>query len=482
MQALQNRFSDNSVSGIVCRTLHRYGMLETGDAVLMGVSGGADSVALVHIFAELSFRFCLKLGIAHLNHCLRGEESDRDEQFVMELAEKLSLPCFTAKKDAEAYRRANRLSPEEAAREIRYDFLRTTAQEKGFNRIALGHHADDNAELMLMFLLRGSGTAGLSGIPPSRQGLYIRPLLDLSRSDILAYLRQKGAGWVTDSSNSDLRYLRNRVRHELIPHLKTRYLPSVVRTLNRVSDIFREEEQWLSGIAADLFQKILISAEKDRIVLSVSGLGQMPVAAQRRVLRHALFCVKGNLRGITFAHTEKILSLLRTEEKGRFPDLPARIRVTKQGNLLCFSAEAEPLRSLGKKKPEPVSFCYTVTAPGRIRIRETGASLIFSLPDQIPAVWETGGSTAFFDLEKAAFPLVIRNFQPGDRFRPLGMQGTQKLKKYFADRKIAGEKRADCPLVLSAGRIIWVAGHRIDDCAKVTSQTEKVLKAELLLA
>ena len=472
----------NSIPGIVIRTIHRHRMLETGDAVLVGVSGGADSVSLVHILAEISSLFSLGLGIAHLNHCLRGEESDRDEHFVRDLAEKLSLPCFVGRKDADAYRQKHSLSPEEAAREIRYDFLNATAREKGFNRIALGHHADDNAELILMFLLRGSGPAGLSGIPPAREKKYIRPLMDLSRPDILAYMEEKNAAYVTDSSNSDSKYLRNRVRHELIPHLKTHYSPGIVPTLNRVSEILRDEEQWLSGITEELFQKILISAEKNTIVLSVSGLGEMQTAAQRRVLRHALSCVKGNLRGITFAHTEKILSVLRPDEECRFLDLPDRIRVTKQGNLLCFSAEAESLRKLGKKKSGPVPFFCTVNAPGIIRIRETGAALIFSLPDQIPAVWEAGGSTAFFDREKAAFPLVIRNFQDGDRFRPLGMQGTQKLKKYFADHKIPREKRAKCPIVLSAGRIIWVAGHRIDDSAKVTSQTEKVLKAELLLA
>ncbi len=457
-------------------------MLEAGDAVLMGVSGGADSVALVHILAELSSGFSLRLGIAHLNHCLRGAESDRDERFVIALAERLSIPCFTAGKDAEAHRRAHRLSPEEAARELRYDFLNAVAQEKGFNRIALGHHADDNAELVLMFLLRGSGPSGLSGIPPSREGKYIRPLMGLSRSDILAYLMQKGADYVTDSSNSDLRYLRNRVRHQIIPHLKTHCHPHVVRTLNRISEILRDEEQWLGRITEDLFQRVLAAEKRDSLRLSISGLAGMPIAAQRRVIRHALSHVKGNLRGITFAHAENIRRILETDEVIRCLDLPDRIRVTKQGNLLCFSAEEQSLRSLGKKKPDTDSFCYTVTAPGRVDIRETGASLIFSVEEKLPDIRDSGNSTAFFDGEKAKFPIVIRNFQPGDCFRPLGMQGTQKLKKYFGDRKIPQDERAKCPLVLSAGRIIWVAGHRIDDSAKVTSQTEKVLKAELLLA
>lgn len=472
----------SDIIGIVRDTIEKHRMLETGDAVLMGVSGGADSVAMMHLLSELAECFSLRLGIAHLNHCLRGEESDRDERFVTALAEKFSIPCFIGRKDAEAYRKSCRLSPEEAAREIRYDFLSTTAQEKGFDRIALGHHADDNAELILMFLLRGSGLSGLSGIPPTRGGKYIRPLMNLSRSAITAYLRQKGADWVTDSSNSDPKYLRNRVRHELIPHLKTHYSSHIVTTLNRLSEIIRDEEQWVSGIADDLFQTILISKEKERVSLSVSGLADMPGAAQRRVIRHALFCVKGNLRRITFTHTEKILDILQKDEDLRCLDLPDRIRVTRKGDSLHVSKESETLRNLRKKKPVFAPYSHTVTAPGRIRIRETGAVLIFSLPEEMPDIQSSENTTAFFDRENAAFPLEIRNFQPGDRFQPLGMQGTQKLKKYFADHKISGEERARCPIVLSAGRIIWVAGHRLDDSAKVTSQTEKVLKAELLLA
>ncbi|MGE0084139.1 MAG: tRNA lysidine(34) synthetase TilS [Desulfococcaceae bacterium] len=472
----------SNITGIVGRTIRKYRMLETGDTVLMGVSGGADSVALVHIFAELTPCFSLRLGIAHLNHCLRGEESDRDEKFVIELAEKLSIPCFTGKKDAEEYRRLHRLSPEESAREIRYAFLEQTAREKGFTRIALGHHADDNAELILMFLLRGSGPSGLSGIPPCREGKYIRPMMELSRSDIMEYLHIKNAEYVTDSSNSDLKYLRNRLRHQLIPHLKTHYNPGIVRTLNRVSEILRDEEQWLSGIAADLFHTVLISEKKGGAELSVSGLGAMPHAAQRRVIRHALACVKGNLRRITFTHTENIFRILQKDQDLRCLDLPDRIRVTRKGDSLHISKESETLRNLGKKKPDLAPCFYTVTAPGRIRIRETGAVLIFSLPEKMPDIQDFGASVAFFDMEKASFPIVIRNFQPGDRFRPLGMQGTQKLKKYFADHKIPQDERAKCPILLSEDRIIWVAGHRIGDCAKVTGKTEKVLKAELLLA
>lgn len=477
-----HRNFSNSILHTVRRTLTYYHMLEYGDSVLTGVSGGADSVALLHILRKLSPDFSLRLGIAHLNHCLRGDESERDARFVARLAETMNIPCFTDSKDVKSHAREKKGSVEETARQLRYDFFDTVAKEKGFQRIALGHHADDNAELFLMFLLRGSGRTGLSGIPPAREGKYIRPLFDLTGSDIRAYINVINADYVSDSSNRDPRYLRNRLRHRLIPHLEKEYNPKTVRILHQTSRVFREEEEWLEKLTGDLFEKVRKKKQEDALLLSVPDMLAAPPAARKRLIRMALKEIKGDLRQIRFAHTEDLLRMLAENPSDFLMDLPDRIRARREGDFLHLRKEKCSLRTMGRQSPPGLSFHYLVTGPGDVFLREIGKCLRFSLPETLPDYRFQGSHTAFFDLAETAFPITVRNFQPGDSFRPLGMQGTQKVKKFFADRKIPRSEREKCPILLSRNRIIWLAGYRMDHSVRIRTGTEKVLKAELLLA
>jgi tRNA(Ile)-lysidine synthase len=209
----------------VDRTLRTHCMLQNADAVLVAVSGGADSVALLHILLELAPKYSLRMAIAHLNHGLRQKESDRDEAFVASLAKQLELPFYVGREDVRGYRQRHRLSIEDAARQVRYRFYNSVAVNYGYGKIALGHHGDDNAELILMNLLRGSGPLGLSGISPVRDGKIVRPLINLRRSEIMDYVAAKNLDYVTDSSNWDLKFRRNKIRTRLIPQLKSGYNP-----------------------------------------------------------------------------------------------------------------------------------------------------------------------------------------------------------------------------------------------------------------
>jgi tRNA(Ile)-lysidine synthase len=489
----RNSGRKNKIISTVTRTIEENALVQSGDSILVAVSGGADSVALIHILFELAPSLAVRLAIAHLNHGLRLPESDRDAEFVTSLAHHLKLPLFLDEIDVHSYRERHKLSPEEAARNVRYNFLKQVAEKNDFTKIAVGHHLDDNAELVLMFLLRGSGPLGLSGMPPIRSGMppggddkIIRPLIDIRRSQILNYLTQKKLPYVSDSTNTNRRYLRNRIRHDLLPELASKYNPNIVETLNRLACITRSEEQWMEILVEPIFHTILIRRESEAVYLSLKSLADFPLAARRRVLRKAIKQVKGNLRRVAFSHIDALLRLAAKTPLTGSIDLPDGIRARCDHHVLILSKQKQPIHSTdcGLFPVDQTSYEYTLSIPGAVHIKEAGVRIKLTEID-IEAVTDIRGAgqqIAFFDINKLKFPLVVRNFQPGDRFTPLGMTGTMKLKKFFINNKIHRAQRALCPILISCGKIIWVAGHRLDNSVRVDSETRRVLKAELLLA
>ncbi|OQW99626.1 MAG: tRNA lysidine(34) synthetase TilS [Desulfobacteraceae bacterium IS3] len=478
----------------------------SGDAVLIAVSGGADSVALLHALTILAPGLSLKLGIAHLNHQLRGENSDKDELFVSELAETLNLPCYLAKEDVLAYQKIHKLSLEEAGRRVRYEFFEKIRKEHGFDKIALGHHADDNAELILMNLLRGSGALGLSGIPSARNGNIVRPLINITRAEIMDFLTRQNLNHVSDDSNSDTRFLRNRIRHELIPILRD-YNPGISGNLNRMSAILKSEEEWIESLITPAFEdctqplpRPLSETERGDPISEKGNIGRLPlpcreggrgvrfslsklkslhIAAQRRLIRKAIMMLKGDIRRITFDHIEAVISLSEKNSGSKNIHLPDRIRIEKNNEGIMFIREHQSLRM--PESDKTILYCYEILSPGRMFIPEIGATLNFSYKttEEIGEIYHVEQTLAFFDADVVQFPLHIRNFRPGDRFNPLGVNGTQKLKTYFINVRAAKTDRLQCPLVLCKGEIIWVAGYRTGEFGKITPKTQKVLKAEL---
>ncbi len=475
----------------VARTIADFDMLQPAEAVLVAVSGGADSVALLHILKILAPAYSIRLGIAHLNHGLRGADADRDARFVAALADESNLRCHIETVDVQRYRLRRKLSLEEAARQVRYDFYAATAARHGYAKIALGHHADDNAESVLMFLFRGSGPTGLSGIQPVRNGKIIRPLIRLTRRQTREYLDEKGIPHVSDSSNRDHRFLRNRIRNELIPQLKADYNPAIIRSLNRLADIFRKENEWLEPVIAPIFEQIVTGTGRDRLAVSLESFGEFPEAVQRRLVRKAIAAVKGDLRRISFSHIDAVNRLAVSGPMRGALDLPDGIRVDRQDRTLLFIKGAYPHRAGpgGKLIAEAPQFRYTVANPFRqplqLEVPEIGLQMHFSvLTIQKPLDFQQGGQNeAFFDMEKLTFPLILRNVQPGDRFKPLGMSsGSQKVKKYFIDHKVPHKQRSRHPVLLSGDQIIWVVGRRISETCKVGISTRRVLKAAVYLA
>jgi tRNA(Ile)-lysidine synthase len=472
------------------QTIRAHAMLQLNDSVLLGISGGPDSVALLHVLAELAPQYELKLGVAHLNHSLRGLEADADADFVSTLALRFDLPCYLQKRDIRTHAVQNKLSIEDAARQVRYMFFDEIAKKHGFNKIAVGHQANDNAEQVLMYLLRGSGPQGLSGIPPIRDEKIIRPLSRLTRKEIENYLAANRLDYVTDRSNTDTKFIRNRIRHQLLPQLMSSYNPRLIETLNRLAEITRCDEQWIKDIIKLSFDDVCVGQDAGRVTLSVSALNRLQIAARRRIMRMAVAAVKGDLRRVTFDHIQAALRLLEKGSTPRHLDFPDCISIQREGDALVVQKQKS------RKRPLPIEshrsdypfYNYAIPAPGAepltIEIKETGLQLQFSRTrsDCIPDIRNTGQQVAFFDMTRLRFPLTLRNFQPGDRFTPLGMTGSQKVKDFFIDRKIPRSDRRMCPLLVSLGKIIWVVGDRIDESVKVTDKTTNILKAKLLLA
>ncbi|MBF0204186.1 MAG: tRNA lysidine(34) synthetase TilS [Desulfamplus sp.] len=356
------------------KTIEQYNMFSAEDALLVGVSGGPDSVALLLLLLDIarsSFSSSpsypsLRIGIAHINHCLRGEESERDQAFVTSLAEKYNLPCHTLKIDVPAVAKEKKLSFEEAARDVRYAFYSQIAKSHNYTKIALGHNSDDNAELVLMNLLRGSGTKGIAGISPVRDNhiminknlvddkshsdiktnKIIRPLIEVSRQEILEYLNLKQQTYVLDSSNDDTTYLRNRIRHSLIPHLKESYNPSVVDSLNRLSRIIMDEESWMEEETEHIFRNAVVYMEEFETQLDLKFFNGVHPALAKRLARRAIESVKGDLKRITLKHIDDILALISSVSGGTNLHLPDRIRVIKSRGSICFRKESRPLREL----------------------------------------------------------------------------------------------------------------------------------------
>lgn len=445
-------------------------MLQPGDRVIVAVSGGPDSVCLLDVLYGLKDDLELELVIAHFNHGLRPGEDEAETQFVSSLAVSLGL-AFESK-------RAETLSPggsslEEKARRARYGFLEETREKHRAHRIAIGHNLNDQAETFLMRLLRGSGPLGLSGIPPLRDKSVIRPLINVSREEIISHLRERGLSYVTDPTNADGRYLRNSIRLEVLPFLR-RFQPRIVRLLGQTAEMMREDEACLMSQAeAWVREKAQMPGEGTVRFLRAPFL-ELPDALKKRVVRYTLNMTAGSLRRISRRHVQSIVEL----SQGRRPQarlyLPKGVRVERVYDTLVFTA--------GEDKRAKKDFSYYLQGPGSFELPALGLRVSLEEVKNTGVESTSGaGSTAFIDRDKVVFPLVVRSYRPGDRFVPYGMTGQKKLKDFFIDLKIPSETRYTVPILTHNDQPIWVGGLRIDERFKVTPETRRVLKVTLLV-
>lgn len=453
------------------QTIKKHHMVSAGDLVVVAVSGGPDSLALLHALWTLRSELAISLHVAHLDHRFRGQDSAKDALFVREFARNLGLEATVEGKDVPAILARRGGSAQEVAREVRYDFLRRLAARLDANRVALGHNRDDQAETVLLNLLRGAGTDGLAGIPPVREDLFIRPLLETTREEIEAYCRQHGLGPRLDQSNLRKVYLRNRIRHELIPILAARYNPNIIGALSTTAELAREDSLFLTGEARATYQRLAVR-EAGAVTLDRTAVAALAVALGRRVLREALAELRGDLRRLEFKHIESLLDLVTAGSTGQKLDLPGGLRATVEYGALRLERRAERNAQAGGTHP----FEYPLPVPGKLDL-PGGFSLeaeLLPFPSQLSP--GPAGDEALLDYDRLALPLVVRNRRPGDRLRPLGLGGTKKIKKLLIDAKVPRRHRDLLPVIVSGRDVVLVAGIAVDERFAANAQTRRILR------
>jgi len=457
------------------RTIERYRLLDRGDRVVVGVSGGMDSMVLVHLLSVSREEYSLSLIVAHVNHGLRPEESLREAKLVERVAGDLGLPFEQIQFETREFQKRSKLSLQDAARRLRFHFFRELLTKYGAQKIALGHNADDQVETVLIRLLRGSGARGLKGMMPLREGRVIHPLLESWRTEIEDYAKFHHIPFLQDSSNLKSTYLRNRIRRHLIPLLEKDYQPNLKLLLQKTSHLIRDEDDFLEK-EADKAYRQMIREEREGLSFSLATYREHHPVIRWRLILKVL---------------QQMDSDQKAPEEGE-PPSTAMIYDRLHGSEPCFLLELPTggyiercyeTVFLRKGKVEPTApFEMDVASPGTTTLREVGKEVIIEVVDRRGSSFKPGEcppNVAFFDYQCLHFPLRMRNFRPGDRFQPLGVKGTQKLKEFFVDHKIPRHERPNVPLLISGEVIAWVAGYRIDERVRVTEKTEKVLRAEI---
>jgi tRNA(Ile)-lysidine synthase len=489
MQILNNSCIHNSLTFKVAKTIVSEKLIQPEDAVIVALSGGPDSIVLLHVLHELKPHMFQKLGAAHLNHCIRPNEAQRDAKFVKELCLSLNIPFFSKQIDVQSYAQKNKLNIEEAGRVCRYNFFKSLIQNEGYTKVATGHHSDDNAELILMYLIRGSGPLGVSGIPIIRNNTYVRPLLKVTQNEIMKYCAANNLQYVSDSTNNDLKYTRNRIRHRLIPYLRQDFNPNIVKALNTLATITQSENEWISQITESIYTQIIVERKPGTLILSNDNLSKMHPALIRRILRSALMELKGELKRIGLRHIEAIMELISKKKGYLRLNLPDGIMVERINAQLqlCFDKFQSNKTKKFLPKNSSISFNYDASRPNgnpvSVYISELNCEIKLSIVGEhiTSLLREAGQNIAFFDMDRLTFPLRIRNPKPGDRFSPLGLNGTQKLKDYFINAKIPQTMRKRIPIVESGKNIIWIAGCRCSNFSRIRFETKHILKAEFFL-
>lgn len=463
------------------KTIEKYAMLNPGDRVGVAVSGGADSVAILHVLSMLASEYDLALFILHLNHGVRGGESDGDEFFVMELGKSMGIPADSEKVSIPALREKRGGSLEDICRKERYSFFERMSQKHRLNKIALGHNLNDQTETVIMRFLRGSGLEGLKGFLPVRDGIYIRPFIDVTREEIISFLKERNISFVTDSSNRDNTYLRNRIRNNLVPELKASYNVKLEENIGRTADILRLEDDFIRESIEEIISDWEIDRDNARI--NIWKLKKLHPALQWRLIKTLLEDYSPVRNGIGYLHVKSVVDLIEGSRPSASVDLPLNLRAQREYDELIISQGEGEVAHISKNHfpdgREEGDFSYMVKIPGSVDIVETGVRMNFDVVD-VCKVDAHSDNPVFMDYNSISLPLVVRNIRAGDRIQPLGMKGTKKIKALFIDEKVPKTGRKSISLLVDQKSVLWVPGMRLSDRVKITDVTEKVVKAEII--
>jgi tRNA(Ile)-lysidine synthase len=448
-----------------------------GQKLVVAVSGGPDSMCLFHILFNIQKELGIDLHVAHLNHQLRGKESDADAAVVASLARKFGVPATIEARDVNAYRAKHGLSLEESAREVRYSFLAEVAAAVKAERVAVGHTAADHVETVLMHLIRGSGARGMRGLLPlvrwhfsGSEITIVRPLLELTREETTAYCRRHRLHACADASNLSPAYFRNRIRHELLPLLRE-YNPSVDEALGRTARLAGDDLDFIDGETTKAWQD-MVHPEGEAIILEKEKLIPLPKALQRAILRASVEAILGDLKDVEAGHIEALLGALN-KPSGKTIQMPQGLTFTIEHDRYVLARDGAadcPFPVLEKE--------IKLEVPGETALNGWKVSASVLPASEKEEIGQNERFTALFDLDNTGTALTVRHRLDGDRFQPFGLESLKKVNTFMIDARIPRAWRENIPIVKSPEQIIWLAGWRIDERAKVTEKTQKVLRLE----
>ncbi|NLK44385.1 MAG: tRNA lysidine(34) synthetase TilS [Tissierellia bacterium] len=449
----------------VLDAITEYKLIEENDHIVVGVSGGPDSMALLYCLLEARKTIPFSIHIAHVNHGVRGEEARSDQLFVERISKELGLPYYTINVNMIEYGKERGITAEEAGRELRYGFFRDILERHGRGKIAVAHNMNDQAETLLMRIMRGTGPDGLKGMDYKSDDI-IRPILGIDRKEIEDYIRQKGIETVLDKTNLQPIYSRNKVRLELIPYIEENFNPNIVTTLWRMSRIFSLDLNFLEEHTKIKFKNMLKSHDKNSIILHGDKFLVEDRSIQQRIIRNAILELNKSLQGISEGQIAGAVNLVNNLETGKEFHL---------SNDIILRINYDEIIIEKSREREKIAYSYDIDVPGSI-ILENGYCLetkIFTKDNDF--VMEKTKNVKYFDYDKVEGNIRIRNRRDGDRFIPFGMKGSKKLKDYFIDEKVPRDLRDRIPLVVDNENIMWVVGYRISELYKITQDTKRIL-------
>jgi tRNA(Ile)-lysidine synthase len=458
----------------VRRTVAKYSLLSPGDGVVVGVSGGPDSIALLHLLSGMSKELALRLEVAHVMHGIRGEEAKEDARFVAESARTLGLGFHLKEVDIPKEKaRRGRGNIEAIGREERYDFFSAVMRKTNCNKVATGHTRDDQVETMLMWMFRGGGRGSLGGIPPSRSltraedgksHTVIRPLIEISKKDIIGYLKKERLSYRRDRTNFDPGYLRNWLRLRLLPQLRRRTDYRLDLRLARLCDLLWEEDKLL-----DEFARARLRAVAGREALDAASFMREERAMRRRLLRLWLQESGVAIEELAFEHVEACLKLIEAGPPQGRVSLPRALEARREYGFVRVQEKPVWTANGGL-------YQYKLSLGDQLVIPESGVRMQSSVHRCRSTLRPKGEWEALFDIDRIAPMLTVRNFRVGDRIQPLGMSGRKKVKDLFIDLKVPARVRRQCPFLLSGAEILWIPGYARSDLAKIGPTTVKVLR------
>jgi len=450
-------------------------LIDKGDTIIVGLSGGPDSVCLLHVLKSIEESMNIMIVAVHVNHMLRGQDSFEDEEYVKNLCKKLNIKLKIEQIDLQNIAKKKKLSIEEAGRDERYRIFEKTAKDLNANKIAVAHNKNDQAETILMNIIRGAGLSGLKGMDIKR-GKIIRPLLHIDRLEIEEYCNKYKLEPRTDKTNLESIYTRNKIRLDLIPYINEQFNIDIISKLTKMSEIIKNENDFIEYYTEKLYNKALVKKSDGQIVLNIKIFNSYHKGAKGRILRKAIKETIGFIKGIESVHIDDIIKLALDGRVGAMIHLPHKIRVEKSYQILkVYQFKTFPQVNLYKIK---------LNIPGDTLIQEESFILRGNIIDDVNLdQYEKNQKTSkvqYFDYDKLRGGINIRKRESGDLIKPINSNGTKKLKKYFIDEKVPIDIREKIPLVAKDKEIVWIIGYVISDKYKVTKSTKKVLKLEFI--